>query len=110
MTRNFGVHAQKKRVQPRKTLNTATQRKYGSGLPTTMNDLPSMRNGGERQVRSDARGRNRRPAEQGGISADKMINNAMSAIGPKRTSLVASHISAFGGKADMTFAPRNVCF
>src|SRR5262245_56072093 len=54
MTRNFGVHAQKKRVQPRKTLNTATQRKYGSGLPTTMNDLPSMRNGGERQVRSDA--------------------------------------------------------
>jgi hypothetical protein len=27
----------------------------------------------------------------------------MSAIGPKRTSLVAVHRSAFGGKADMTF-------
>ena len=27
---------------------------------------------------------------------------AMSAIGPKRTSLVAPHMSAFGGKADMT--------
>src|SRR5262245_54574960 len=26
----------------------------------------------------------------------------MSAIGPKRTSLVALHMSAFGGKADMT--------
>src|SRR5215471_10992151 len=27
----------------------------------------------------------------------------MSALGPKRTSLVASHMSAFGGKADMAF-------
>ena len=27
----------------------------------------------------------------------------MSAIGTKRTSLVAPHMSAFGGKADMTF-------
>jgi hypothetical protein len=27
----------------------------------------------------------------------------MSAIGPKRTSLVAPHMSAFGGKADMMF-------
>jgi hypothetical protein len=27
----------------------------------------------------------------------------MSAYGPKRTSLVALHMSAFGGKADMTF-------
>ena len=26
-----------------------------------------------------------------------------SAFGPKRTSLVALHMSAFGGKADMTF-------
>jgi len=26
-----------------------------------------------------------------------------SAIGPKRTSLVAPHMSAFGGKADMAF-------
>jgi hypothetical protein len=28
----------------------------------------------------------------------------MSAIGPKRTSLAAPHMSAFGGKADMTIA------
>ena len=27
----------------------------------------------------------------------------MSAFGPKRTSLVAPHMSAFGGKADMAF-------
>jgi hypothetical protein len=27
----------------------------------------------------------------------------MSAIGPKRTLLIAPHMSAFGGKADMTF-------
>jgi hypothetical protein len=35
---------------------------------------------------------------------------AMSAIGPKRTSLVAPHMSAFGGKADMTVCGANVCF
>jgi hypothetical protein len=51
----------------------------------------------------------------------------MSAIGPKRTFLVAPHMSAFGGKADMplresafavaiggkadmTFCGANVCF
>jgi hypothetical protein len=28
----------------------------------------------------------------------------MSAFGPKRTSVAALHMSAFGGKADMTFA------
>ena len=32
------------------------------------------------------------------------MKSAMSAIGPKRTSLAAPHMSAFGGKADMTFA------
>ena len=31
---------------------------------------------------------------------------AMSAFGPKRTSLVAPHMSAFGGKADMAIAMR----
>src|SRR5262245_12764043 len=98
MKRNLGVHAQRRRVQPRKTLNTATQRKYGTGLPTTTNDLPSRRNGGERQVRSDAGGRNRRPAEQGAISADKMINNAMSAIGPKQTCRKPQSMSLFGVK------------
>jgi hypothetical protein len=34
----------------------------------------------------------------------------MSAIGPKRTSLAAPHMSAFGGKADMTFCAANVCY
>ena len=33
----------------------------------------------------------------------------MSAIGSKRTSLVALHMSAFGGKADMAIALRKVC-
>jgi hypothetical protein len=32
----------------------------------------------------------------------------MSAFGPKRTSLAAPHMSAFGGKADIAFALRNV--
>jgi hypothetical protein len=31
------------------------------------------------------------------------VNGEMSAIGPKRTSASAPHMSAFGGKADMTF-------
>ena len=30
------------------------------------------------------------------------------AIGTKRTSLVAPHMSAFGGKADMAFCTANV--
>jgi hypothetical protein len=34
----------------------------------------------------------------------------MSAIGPKRTFGFASHMSAFGGKADMASAMRNVRF
>jgi len=33
---------------------------------------------------------------------------AMSAIGPKQTSVGASHMSAFGGKADMPFCAANV--
>ena len=32
----------------------------------------------------------------------------MSAFGTKRTSLVAPHMSAFGGKADMTFCSAHV--
>jgi hypothetical protein len=32
----------------------------------------------------------------------------MSAYGPKQTSLVALHMSAFGGKADMPFCIANV--
>ena len=34
----------------------------------------------------------------------------MSAIGTKRTSLVAPHMSAFGGKADMAFCTAHVRF
>jgi hypothetical protein len=34
----------------------------------------------------------------------------MSAYDPKRTSLVAPHMSAFGGKADMTFRGAHVAF
>jgi hypothetical protein len=30
------------------------------------------------------------------------MKGAMSAFGPKRTSVAAPHMSAFGGKADMT--------
>jgi hypothetical protein len=33
----------------------------------------------------------------------------MSAIGPKQTLPRALHMSAFGGKADMTFCGANVC-
>ena len=36
------------------------------------------------------------------------VNSGMSAIGPKRTSLVAPHMSAFGGKADIGPASQNV--
>ena len=36
--------------------------------------------------------------------------SSMSAIGTKRTSLFAPHMSAIGGKADMTFCTAHVCF
>jgi hypothetical protein len=32
----------------------------------------------------------------------------MSAFGPKRTSVIATHMSAFGGKTDMAFCSANV--
>ena len=35
---------------------------------------------------------------------------AMSAIGPKRTWTIALHMSAIGGKADMTVCTAYVCF
>jgi hypothetical protein len=38
------------------------------------------------------------------------MTGAMSAIGPKRTSLVAPHMSAFGGKADMEANAHNFRF
>ena len=37
-------------------------------------------------------------------------DNARSAIGTKRTWACALHMSAIGGKADMTFCIANVCF
>jgi hypothetical protein len=36
------------------------------------------------------------------------LNDRMSAFGPKRTSVAAPHMSAFGGKADIAPAPQNV--
>ena len=38
------------------------------------------------------------------------MNGGMSAIGTKRTSLFAPHMSAFGGKADMAFCAAHVRF
>ena len=38
------------------------------------------------------------------------MKGAMSAIGPKQTSLIARHLSAFGGKADTAYCGANVCF
>jgi hypothetical protein len=40
----------------------------------------------------------------------QVLQRLMSAIGTKRTSLVAPHMSAFGGRADMTFCAAHVCF
>ena len=38
------------------------------------------------------------------------MNGGMSAIGPKQTWLVALHMSAFGGKADMACCAAYVYF
>ena len=43
-------------------------------------------------------------------SPASMTKEAMSAIGTKRTSPSALHMSALGGKADMTFCTAHVCF
>jgi hypothetical protein len=65
-------------------------------------------------------GRDLEPAEYGrswlqttndcqSLSATEVkLVEPMSAIGTKRTSLVALHMSAFGGKADMRFCTANV--
>jgi hypothetical protein len=42
-------------------------------------------------------------------SGGDRVNATMSAIGPKQTSLVALHMSAFGGEADMRFCGAYVC-
>ena len=39
-----------------------------------------------------------------------LANSEPSTHGTKRTCLVALHMSAFGGKADMTFCAAHVCF
>jgi hypothetical protein len=44
----------------------------------------------------------RRPANR--------MSPRMSAIGPKRTSLIAPHMSTFRGKADMGWCSANICF
>ena len=41
---------------------------------------------------------------------DKPTIDVLSAIGTKRTSASAPHMSAFGGKADMTYCAAHVCF
>src|SRR5262245_47412334 len=41
-------------------------------------------------------------------SRAEKLTGLMSAFGPKRTSLVAPPMSAFGGKADITLMPQNV--
>ena len=38
------------------------------------------------------------------------MTQAMSAIGTKRTWASALHMSAFGGRADMTYCTAHVCF
>jgi len=43
-------------------------------------------------------------------SATGMPRRRFAQVGPKRTSLVASHMSALGGKADMPYCGANVCF
>ena len=50
------------------------------------------------------------PSSIGGLACRRgdRIDRAMSAIGTKRTSLVAPHMSAFGGRADMTFCAARV--
>ena len=45
-----------------------------------------------------------------GLRIAGMQPSIMSAIGTKRTSLVAPHMSAFGVRADMTFCIAHVCF
>jgi hypothetical protein len=47
------------------------------------------------------RNRTRSPSRKVGASA-----SSMSAIGPKRTSIAAPHMSAFGGKADIDGVQR----
>ena len=53
-----------------------------------------------------------RPGGQGRLnfSRDEITCALMSAIGTKRTSPSASHMSAIGGKADMAFCAAYVCF
>ena len=41
---------------------------------------------------------------------ERELRSPMSAIGTKRTSLVAMHMSAFGCKADMALCTAHVCF
>ena len=43
-------------------------------------------------------------------ATQKIAGAPMSAIGPKRTYVVALHESAIGGKADISFCGAHVCF
>jgi transcriptional regulator with GAF, ATPase, and Fis domain len=44
------------------------------------------------------------------LKGDDRVNGIMSASGPKQTCLVAPHMSAIGGKADMAYCSANVSF
>jgi hypothetical protein len=43
-----------------------------------------------------------------GTASDEVIESVMSAFGPKQTCTSAAHMSAFGGKADITFCTAYV--
>ena len=47
---------------------------------------------------------------QYGATTETQRLSPMSAIGTKRTLVIALHMSAFGGKADMPFCTAHVCF
>jgi ABC-type uncharacterized transport system substrate-binding protein len=51
---------------------------------------------------------NLKTAKTIGLTVPPTLCGAMSAIGPKPTSQVAPHMSAFGGKADMAYCSANV--
>jgi len=50
------------------------------------------------------------PASQQAHDYEVAFLLRMSAFGPKQTSASALHMSAFGGKADMTYCDANVRF
>ena len=83
----------------------------GSGfVATSRPDADQFRSGHQSQ---DCKGAGSRRAFNPPAARRRVDRIAMphdSAFGPKRTSLVAPHMSAFRGKADMPFCTAHVCF